>query len=173
MAALDLAPGDFGRASPDDEEGAAAAATLLTFDLAGQKLAVDVRQIREILDLQPIARVPNAASDVLGVIDVRGEAITMIDLGDRLGMHRSGLAQDARIIVLELGPANALQVAGFEADAVLSVVEVAPEAIEPVPVPTATRWRGAAVTGMTRLDGALFMIVDLEALLATETAEGF
>lgn len=154
-------------------EGATHAATLLTFDLAGQKLAVDVRQIREILDLQPIARVPNSASDILGVIDVRGEAITMIDLADRLGMRRSGLAVHARIIVLELGAANAMQVAGFEADQVISVVEVAPDAIEPVPVPTATRWRGAAVTGMTRLDGALFMIVDLEALLASDAADTF
>jgi purine-binding chemotaxis protein CheW len=173
MPALDLTAPDAGATPIDGEQVAAHATTLLTFDLAGQKLAVDVRQVREILDLQPIARVPNAGSDVLGVIDVRGEAITMIDLGDRLGMRRDGLARDARIIVLEITGANSLQVMGFEADAVLSVVDVAPEAIEAVPVPTATRWRGAAVTGMTRLDGALFMIVDLEALLASDPMGGY
>lgn len=173
MAALDLTALDPGATPVEGEEGAAHAATLLTFDLAGQKLAVDVRQVREILDLQPIARVPNAGSDVLGVIDVRGEAITMIDLGDRLGMRRDGFARDARIIVLELSGGGSLQVVGFEADAVLSVVDVAPQAIERVPVPTATRWRGAAVTGMTRLDGALFMIVDLEALLAGDPTGGY
>jgi chemotaxis signal transduction protein len=97
----------------------------------------------------------------------------MIDLADRLGMRRDGLDHEARIIVLELGPVDAARVAGFEADRVIDVVEVGPEAIEPVPVPTPTRWSAAAVTGMIRLDGALFMIVDLEALLADESAVGF
>lgn len=152
-------------ARDDGETGAATTLTLVTFLLAGQRLALDVGHIREILDLQPVAQVPNAPSDVLGVIDVRGEAIPMIDLADRLALRGGGNATEARIIVLDLGASALGSVAGFEADAVLNVVDVPLDAIEAVPVATASRHRTAAVKGMARIDGTLYMVIDLAALL--------
>jgi purine-binding chemotaxis protein CheW len=143
--------------------------TLLTFCLAGQKLAVMVAQVREILDLQPVARVPNARRDVVGVIDVRGEGVAMVDLADQFGMMGADVDAEARIIVLDLpGADGQRRVVGFQAERVLDVVDVSPDAIEPVPVSTSSGFGGASVIGMTRLRGELFMIVDLQALLAPQ-----
>ncbi|MFN3613726.1 MAG: chemotaxis protein CheW, partial [Rubrimonas sp.] len=80
--------------------------TYVTFELAGQVFAVDVAHVREVLDMQPIARLPNAAGDVLGMIDVRGESIAVIDLPSRLGIMRSEAEADARIVVLEMQTAR-------------------------------------------------------------------
>ena len=60
--------------------------TYLTFDLGDQTLGVEVRHVREILDLQKITRLPNAPMDVLGVVDVRGTSVPIIDLRARLGL---------------------------------------------------------------------------------------
>lgn len=49
--------------------------TFVTFDLGEQIFAVDVANVREILDAQTVAALPNATSDLLGMIDVRGQGI--------------------------------------------------------------------------------------------------
>ena len=76
--------------------------TYLTFDLGGQTLGVEVRHVREILDRQRIARLPNAPMDVEGVVDVRGRSVPILDLGSRLGLPHGDDGDDVRIVVLEI-----------------------------------------------------------------------
>lgn len=136
--------------------------TFVTFELAGQVFAVDVAHVREVLDMQPIARLPNADGDVLGMIDVRGESIAVIDLPSRLGMMRGDCQSDARIVVMEMpvGDDRPPHPFGVIADRVLSVVEIAPAGIEPAPAALNGR-RSPALTGVARTGGVLTMVLDL------------
>jgi purine-binding chemotaxis protein CheW len=141
--------------------------TCLTFDLSGQIFAVDVIHVREILDMQPISALPNAGSDLLGMIDVRGEGIALIDLASRLGMMRTDGAEHSRIIVLEIGTTGAQVPVGVIADRVVSVVELAEADIEPPPM-TLVRWDGDAVRGVVRLSGQIVMLLQLTSLFDAE-----
>ncbi len=142
-------------ATPDEPK------TYLTFEMASQTFVVDVRSVREILDLQPISRLPNAPGDVLGVIDVRGEGIGVVALAERLGLSLGDAAGDGRIIVFEMGEGEERTPIGVIAERVLSVVEIADEDIERTPA-TLTSWDSAAVVGVTRLGGALAMVLELD-----------
>lgn len=140
---------------------AAEPAAHLVFELSGQIFAVDVASVREILDLQPVATLPNAPADLVGMIDVRGQGVAVIDLAGRLGLAGGG-RDEARILVFEFG-ARATPIAAV-ADRVLAVAEIAPGEIEPAPRATGG-WDAAALRGVTRMDGRIVMILELPALL--------
>lgn len=145
--------------------------TYVAFELANQVFATDVRNVREILDLQPITRLPNATHDLLGMIDVRDEAIAIVDLCEKLSLQQSVLAVHGRIIVLELGHARTTPL-GVVADRVLGVVDIAADEIEPPPI-TMTQWDGAAVSGVARVAGTLTMLLALEALFNANATDTF
>ena len=147
----------------------AAPAAHLAFELSGQIFAVDVVGVREILDVQPVAALPNAPMELLGMIDVRGQGVAVVDLAARLGLG-AGERSEARILVFEVGP-DAAPIAAF-ADRVLAVTEIAPGEIEPAPK-TMTGWSGAALRGVVRLDGRIAMILDMEALLGAAASDPF
>ncbi len=145
--------------------------TYLSFELASQVFAADVRNVREILDLQPVTHLPNASHDLLGMIDVRGEGIAVLDLCSRLGLRGNDAVDGGRIIVFELGNAPSTPI-GVLADRVLGVVEIGSTAIEAAPE-TMTSWDGSAVSGIARVGGALTMVLNLNRLFGTSVDNPF
>ncbi len=163
LSAIDIAsaePAGSLTASPGKTAGRSAAepAARLVFEVAGQIFAVAVARVREILDLQPISPLPNAPADLLGMIDVRGKGVAVIDLHARLGL-RSVDREEGRILVFEIGSAN-VPVAAI-ADRVIAVAEIPDDEIEPAPE-SLTGWRADALRGVARLDGRITMILDLD-----------
>ena len=139
------------------------AKTYVTFDIANQSLATDVSVVREILDMQAVAELPNARGDILGMIDVRGEGIAVIDLQGRLGLRGDTAAATSKIIVLEIGGFDKITV-GIIADRVRNVLEISDDRIEATPsVPG--NWDPVAMQGVARLDGRLVYILSFERLL--------
>lgn len=145
--------------------------TYVTFELAEQIFAVDVADVREILDLQPISKLPNAPPDLLGMIDVRGEGIAVIDLPSRLGLMSQNSPKDSRIVVFELG-ASPRKPVGVIADQVLSVVAIVETDIEPSPE-AMTHWQPGAMTGVARVEGQLIMMLALDQLFGTNVPGPF
>ncbi|NBZ86723.1 chemotaxis protein CheW [Stagnihabitans tardus] len=138
--------------------------TFVTFDLGDQTFAVDVANVREILDAQEISPLPNATSDLMGMIDIRGQGIPVMDLSLPLGLHRRTHGEaDERLIVLDFAEDAAPTVA-IAADRVRSVIEIAASVIDPVPQVPGT-WASGAMKGVTRLDGALVYVIDLREAL--------
>jgi purine-binding chemotaxis protein CheW len=132
--------------------------TFLTFSLGGQYFALSVDPVREILDEQPVATLPEAPADVVGLIDVRGEGVMVMDVAHRLGVvTRSDSGR--RIVVLER-PGGDGRPIGVLADQVLSVVEIGAEGIEPPPRPGSGRTGAALLRGVARLNGNLVMVLD-------------
>lgn len=156
--------------STDDAGIAAEPQTYVTFELSGQVFATDVANVREILDLQPIARLPNAPGDILGMIDVRGEAIAVIDLPARLGLHGGLDGGEGRILVFEFGESGGA--VGVIADRVLSVVEIHDGDIEAAPS-AMTRWDASSVRGVARVAGKLTLLLALDRLFADGARDPF
>lgn len=163
---------DFFANAMSSEDAQANSKTYVTFDIAAQSLAADVAVVREILDMQSVAELPNARSDILGMIDVRGEGIAVIDLQERLGLRGDNSSQTRKIIVLEIGGDQDKKTVGIIADRVRNVLEISDDRIEKTPsVPG--NWDPIAMEGVARLDGRLVYVLSFARLLGEERAGPF
>lgn len=155
------------RPAGEDEE----ARTYLAFDLAGQIFAADVQYVREILDHQPITRLPNASPELLGMIDIRGEAVAVIDLSGRLSLGHREAGAEGRIVVFTQDRGGGAPI-GVVAERVRGVIEIGGNEIEPAP-DTMSGWDGSAVKGIARIGGALAMVLQMEGLFGNVAKDPF
>jgi purine-binding chemotaxis protein CheW len=135
----------------------------VTFRLAGEHLGVPVRLVQEVLTHQLLSPVPLAPVEVAGFLNLRGQIVTALDLAARLGLGASAEMR-MNVVVRDGDELFSLQV-----DEVGDVVEVAPSALEPPPATLDARWRSVA-RGVIRLDAGLLVVLDLGALLRTQSA---
>ncbi len=149
----------------------------ITFKLGDELFAINVVQVREVLDLTQITRVPTAPSYMRGVVNVRGNAIPVVDLRLKFGLP---LAQDTvytRIVVLELELDGERTIVGGIADSVHDVLELEPSQINEPPR-IAMRWRSELIQGMGKAADQFIIILDInkvfssgDLVLAQEAAE--
>jgi len=139
----------------------------VTLSIDREIFAVEVETVREILDMRPISRVPNAPPFMLGMIDVRGAGVPVIDLRVRLGLPPVPPTELTRIIVLEVGFADRTRLMGLVADRVFEVTPLSEESQEPPPE-LGVRWRSDYIRAIGRRDGAFVIIFDLLHLLTSQ-----
>jgi len=100
----------------------------VVFQLEENAYGIDVQSVRSIERVIPITRIPNAASYVKGVINLRGVVTPVIDLRTRLGFEAIEETEETRIIIATLEHGDA----GFIVDCANEVVEAADVRIEPL-----------------------------------------
>jgi purine-binding chemotaxis protein CheW len=145
------------------------AAHYITFKLGDEIFAIPVAQVREVLDLTQITKVPTAPEYMRGVVNVRGSAIPVVDLRLKFGLPPVDDSVNTRIVVLELSLDGEVTVVGGIADSVHNVVEFEPgEITEPPRI--AMRWRSDLILGMGRRDDLFIIILDIEKIFASDTA---
>jgi purine-binding chemotaxis protein CheW len=165
-ASVPISFGGFGEMTDVADGGADPATTYVTFDIGAQSLAADVCDVREILDMQPVAPLPNAGMDLLGMIDVRGQGVAVLDLRGKLGLVADPHSPDRRIIILEIG-SRVKSPIGIIADRVRNVTEIAADQIEAAPSALGT-WDASVLDGVARLDGRLVYVLSFGKLLAND-----
>jgi purine-binding chemotaxis protein CheW len=102
---------------------------IVVFKLAEQTYGVDIGAVAEIIRMESITRVPRAPEFVEGVINLRGRIIPVIDLRKRFGLPEGEQTRQSRIIIVEIGGMTI----GMIVDAVLEVLRIPAETIEPPP----------------------------------------
>ena len=127
--------------------------------------AVGVAQVREVLELAPITKVPTAPDYMRGVVNVRGNAIPVVDLRLKFGLPRAPDTLHTRIIVLELKLDGEACVVGGIADSVHEVIELDPSQTTPPPT-IAMRWRSEFIRGMGRRGEQFIIILDIDAVFS-------
>ncbi len=114
----------------------------LTFTLGEELFAMDISTVREIIDDKNITKIPRMPPYMRGVINIRGQAVPVIDLRLKFGMSRTEMGIDTCVIITEVnldavGGGAAAQaehaVVGALADSVQEVIELTPENIAPAP----------------------------------------
>ncbi len=142
---------------------AAAALQLLTFSIDSELVAMDIRTVREIIEVGAMTPVPLMPAFVRGVINLRGAVVPVIDLAVRFGRPRALLGPKSCIVVFEgTAPAGESQERvelGLLVDAVSEVVEFAADAIEPPPQFGASVRRDF-IRGMGKLGSRFVVIID-------------
>lgn len=136
----------------------------VTLGVAGELFAAPVSKVQEILDMQPIARLPRAPSNLLGMIDVRGQGVPVLDLRQTLGLPGAADTENTRIVVLTVnGPIDPVTL-GLRADRVYEVTVLDSDALDPPPA-VSTYWSNHCILGIGRRNGAFVTVLDLDRLL--------
>ena len=138
----------------------------IVFGIGDELFALPIGVVREILDYRTGFRVPTAPDWLIGLCDVRGQSVPMVDFRICLGLPPIVATLTTRVLVFEAdtGGARPLDI-GLVVDRVVDVSEWAREAIEPVP-DTGTAWRSRHVTSVLRRDGDFVGLLDLRGILA-------
>lgn len=141
----------------------------MTFKLGNELFAINVAQVREVLEVSTITRVPTAPDYMRGVVNVRGKAIPVVDLRLRFGLPTVADTVSTRIIVMELLLDGETTVLGGMADSVHEVIELDPSSVNPPPR-IAMRWRTEFIQGMGRRGDDFMIILDVNAVFASDKA---
>jgi len=132
---------------------------LLSFRLGGEEYAVMVENVREVLKLRDLTLVPNTPSYILGVMSLRGQMLSVIDLCTRLCLMSGLRNEKSRIIVVSTDDEDV----GLVVDRVTGVFKIRQDAIRPAPENVE---RGSEyLRGIVRQDDKLYIILDLSKLL--------
>lgn len=145
--------------------GTSAESQFVTFSLGDELFAVPVQVVREILDHEDAFKIPHGPDYLLGLRDVRGQGVPVIDLRLRLGMSGTVKTPHTRILVLDVPIGDKELALGLVADRVYEVVPFRSEQIEPAP-DIGVRWRSDYIAGVVRGDQSFVVIVDLARLFS-------
>lgn len=140
-------------------------AQFVTFALGDELFAVPVGVVREILDHEEPFKIPHGPDYLLGLRDVRGQGVPVIDLRLRLGMSRTVKTPHTRMLVLDVPVGDRLLALGLVADRVFEVVPFRQEQIETAP-DIGVRWRSDYIAGVVRRESGFVVIVDLARLFS-------
>ncbi|MEX6506065.1 chemotaxis protein CheW [Jiella sp. M17.18] len=138
----------------------------LTFGVAEHLFAAPVGRVREILDLAPVSRLPRSPAEFLGMIDVRGASVPVIDARRLLGLGDADDTASTRIVVLTMMRGGRETVVGLKTDRVLEVTNLDEETLEAPPEIGARDWNDGAITGLGRRNGAFVTVIDVDRLFA-------
>ncbi len=145
------------------------AAHYITFKLGDEFFAIPVVQVREVLDLTEITKVPTAPEYMRGVVNVRGSAIPVVDLRLKFGLPPVADSVNSRIVVLEMQIDGETTVVGGIADSVHNVIELEPGEINEPPR-LGMRWRSDLIRGMARQDEHFIILLDIEQVFASDAS---
>ena len=133
---------------------------LLLFRLAGRQCyGINVFKVREVIQCPPLTHIPKAKAVVRGVSHLRGKTVSIIDLSMALGKKAIAEPKDSFVIVTEYNRSTQ----GFLVDSVDRIVNMKWEDILP---PPAAMGSGSYLTAVTRVDGELVEIIDVEKVFA-------
>ena len=122
---------------------------LISFEIADQEFCIDIRSVREIRGYMAATPLPGSAAHVLGVINLRGAIMPVLDLRARLGLGRTETSSRHVIVVVQ----HAGRTAGLLVDAVQETFVVDEAQMQPPPAVDWTGADGGVVDAILALDG--------------------
>ena len=135
----------------------------VTFQLDRETYGINVMQVQGVLRYTEIAPVPGAPDYVLGIINLRGNVVTVIDTRSRFGLQPAEVSDNSRIVIIEAEK----QVIGIMVDSVAEVVYLRSSEIDVAPS-VGTEESAKFIQGVSNRDGELLILVDLNKLLSDE-----
>jgi len=133
---------------------------LLTFLLDREEFGIPVTQVREVIRVSEITRVPQAPAHVRGVANLRGRILAVVELRSRVGLPPAELTPRSRVVVVEVRG----RVLGVLVDAVSQVTKVPQASVAPAPEEVLAA-DVDYLTGVARWDSRLIILLDLEKVL--------
>ena len=139
----------------------------LTFQLNDETFAIDVVQVREILEFSTVTKVPQTPDYMRGVINLRGSVVPVLDMRLKFGMSVTEKTINTCIVVVEVSFDNEDVIIGALVDSVQEVFELESECIEPAPR-IGTHLRTEFIKGMGKKDDRFIIILDIDKVFSSE-----
>lgn len=140
---------------------------VLTFHLGGETYGMDILQVREIRGWTPVTRLPSSSEWILGVLNLRGTVVPVLDMRLRFSLAEAGFTPTTAVIVVSVEGRDAPRLCGIVVDEVADVVDLKTESLRDAPALTntssSTYLKNLAVVGDT-----MVMLLETSALLAEE-----
>ncbi|CAG37372.1 chemotaxis protein CheW [Desulfotalea psychrophila] len=136
---------------------------LATFFIGNALCGMDILMVQEINKLNQMTKVPQAPDYVLGILNLRGQIVTIIDLGKKLGLGKTDSSQDSRNIIVN-SPGGHV---GLLVNQISDVVSADTERIE-MPPANMAGIQGDFFTGVYKTEKNLIGILDIEKVLSSE-----
>lgn len=163
-------------AKQTDESGAAAdqgaaAGQYLTFMLAGEEYAIEILKVQEIKGWDAVTPIPNTPEHVLGVLNLRGAVVPIIDLRTRFNLDSVAYGPTTVVIVVKMQHADQERTVGLVVDAVADVYRLENSEIQPAP-----EMGGAIhtefVRGLASVEEKLVILLEVDRLIDFQTLGG-
>lgn len=136
----------------------------LTFMLSGEEYGVDILTVQELRGWENATPIPNTPSFVLGVINLRGVVVPIVDLRDRFGLECKEYGPTTVVIIVKVDAGEKERVMGIVVDAVSEVYDINPSEMQPPP-----DMEGAIsidfVTGLATMDDKMVILLDINKLI--------
>jgi purine-binding chemotaxis protein CheW len=145
-----------------DDRSGTESLRLVCFELRGQELALPIGDVRETLPVQPVTRVFLTPACLAGVFSLRGEIVPVIDLGVLLGLPRTEVGEDSKIVVIE----HAAGTAGVIVDR-LRDLRTIDQALDPPPNNLSIEI-AALLVGVAATTTGTVRVLDAKAVLTAE-----
>ncbi|KAA1257782.1 Chemotaxis protein CheW [Rubripirellula obstinata] len=142
------------------ESKSSAAITLATFYVDNMLFGVNIDVVQEINRLSDVTEVPHSPSSVRGVINLRGEVVTVVDLRSLLGMKRREIESDCRCVVIH----SQDELIGVLVDQIADTLSVPQSKIDPPPA-NIDGIEGQYFRGVHTLDSGVVILLDVQQLL--------
>lgn len=133
----------------------------LTFALGEEKFAIPVENVQEVVEFGQVTKVPDAPPYMLGIINLRGQILPLLDTKLKLGLQATARSKKSRILVLDIPTTDdKILHIGATVDIAREVIEIAPKDIQPAPDIDDMK-SSASVTGILNIQGDIIMIMDI------------
>jgi purine-binding chemotaxis protein CheW len=143
---------------------------VLTFSLGEEAYGVDILSLKEIRGWSPVTRIPQAPEAVLGVLNLRGAVVPIIDLRVRLGLRAAEFTALTVIIVLSFPMERGHRECGIVVDRVMDVVDIDADRIKAAPDMTSAR-TAELIDGIATLEDQMLILLNPENLVTREQAD--
>ena len=139
----------------------------LTFKLEDEIFSLEISKVREVLDFTKVTKVPQTSDFMLGVINLRGSVVPVVDMRLKFGLSRAETSVNTCIIIVEIELDGETTVLGALVDSVQEVMELDPGQIEPPPR-LGTRLNTKFIKGMGKRDDEFIIILDIDKVFSAE-----
>jgi len=149
------------------ETGGTEGQQFLTFTLGGEMFAIEILNIKEIIEYGHLTTVPMMPDFVRGVINLRGRVVPVIDLSVRFGRKATEITKRTCNVIIEVQAESETIDIGIVVDAVSEVLEIPAAEIEPPPS-FGAKIRADFISGMGKVKGEFVIILGLNKVLSVE-----
>ena len=136
----------------------------LTFVLAGEEYAIDILKVQEIRGLETTTRIPNTPDYLLGVINLRGAVVPIVDLRIRFDLETNGSGSEV-VILVKISARGSERVIGVVVDGVSDVYAIGADEISDTP-DLASNVVRMFVTGLATIDDKMIIMLDIDHLIS-------
>jgi len=140
---------------------------VLTFTLGEETYGVDILRVQEIRGFSPVTRIPQSPAHILGVLNLRGSIVPIVDLRMRFTLERAEYTPLTVIIVLSVESAVGRRDFGVVVDGVSDVIDVPVGDVKPAPE-LGAQVSTEFIEGLASVSGRMVMLLDIDQLIGRD-----